>query len=147
MLLYAPMHIVCHALLRTIDGKFLLQQRDRKAGIAKPGVVSFFGGSLEGAESPEKTVQRELFEELELQTDAADMRLLYTTTHLTDDEQVTTWYIYLVCGVDPVPLRLHEGAAMCVLSFEEIQDHPLIPEGVKVGLREHEESVRIGFAA
>ncbi|HEY9844602.1 MAG TPA: NUDIX hydrolase [Candidatus Caenarcaniphilales bacterium] len=46
------------------QGQFLLQLRDNIPGIVYPGCWGFFGGHLEGDESPEAGLRRELLEEI-----------------------------------------------------------------------------------
>ncbi len=48
----------------TREGKFLLQLRDNISGILYPGYWGLFGGHLESGETPESSLERELWEEI-----------------------------------------------------------------------------------
>jgi 8-oxo-dGTP pyrophosphatase MutT (NUDIX family) len=48
------------------DGHYLMQLRDDKPGIFYPGHWGVFGGAVDHGESPERTLRRELREELSL---------------------------------------------------------------------------------
>lgn len=52
------------ALIVDGDGRFLLQHRDDKPGIANPGLWGSFGGEIEPCETPDAGFLRELQEEL-----------------------------------------------------------------------------------
>lgn len=52
------------AILVDTAGRFLLQRRDDKPGIAHPGKVAFFGGGREEGESPLDCIVREIAEEI-----------------------------------------------------------------------------------
>lgn len=54
------------ALIVTDDNHYLMQLRDQKHGIFYPGHWGLFGGAIDPGESPEMTLQRELYEELGL---------------------------------------------------------------------------------
>jgi 8-oxo-dGTP diphosphatase len=51
-------------LLTDEEGRFLLQHRDDKAGIANPGKWGSFGGAVEPGETPDEGFVREIEEEL-----------------------------------------------------------------------------------
>jgi len=54
------------ALITVDDANYLMQLRDQKPGIFYPGHWGLFGGAIEAEESPERSLQRELEEELGL---------------------------------------------------------------------------------
>lgn len=56
--------IVVKAVVYNGQGRFLLQHRDDAAGIVEPGRWSLFGGGVEGDETLEEALERELVEEL-----------------------------------------------------------------------------------
>lgn len=56
--------LVVKALIYSRDGRFLLQHRDNKPDIIEPGMWSLFGGGVEGCETLEGALERELVEEL-----------------------------------------------------------------------------------
>jgi 8-oxo-dGTP diphosphatase len=55
------------AILENSEGKILLQQRDLKPGLPFAGYWSTPGGKVEIGETPLAAMQRELYEELEIQ--------------------------------------------------------------------------------
>ena len=130
--------IYSHAILTTLDGRFIMQSRGYNPGITNPGGISLFGGGLEGGETPLECMKRELMEEIELEV--GNFELLWVS-HGTAPDKVTPAerYHYLVKNVDPSTLTLHEGDAICVMTFEEIWDHPKVPEGLKKKFVEYKE--------
>jgi 8-oxo-dGTP diphosphatase len=65
-----------------VGGRYALQHRDERPGIAWPGYWTLFGGGIEGGETPEHAVQREIGEELAL--DVAAWRSLWTVDYGDD---------------------------------------------------------------
>jgi 8-oxo-dGTP pyrophosphatase MutT (NUDIX family) len=63
------------ALIHDAQGRVLLQRRDRKTSIYFPGLWGVFGGSCEGAETPEHAILREIREELSLEVARAELFL------------------------------------------------------------------------
>jgi 8-oxo-dGTP pyrophosphatase MutT (NUDIX family) len=55
-------HVAIAILYR--DHQFLMQLRDNIPGIAYPGCWGLFGGHVEPGETPDITLQREIFEEI-----------------------------------------------------------------------------------
>src|SRR5664279_4533578 len=68
-------------------GEVLLQQRDHTAGILYPGCWTIFGGAVEGDESWDEAIRREIKEELDIEF------------------AVELWYDY-VCPVRSIPCEL-----------------------------------------
>jgi 8-oxo-dGTP pyrophosphatase MutT (NUDIX family) len=60
-----PGHAAC-AVIVLEDGRYLLQLRDLKPGIFYPGHWGLFGGAIDGDETPEAALRRELREEIGL---------------------------------------------------------------------------------
>lgn len=54
--------------------KFAFQKRDLKAGISSPGTISTYGGRIKDGEIALTAIQRELKEELEIETDAKEFK-------------------------------------------------------------------------
>jgi 8-oxo-dGTP pyrophosphatase MutT (NUDIX family) len=112
------------------DEHYLMQLRDQKAGIFFPGHWGVFGGAIDEGESPERTLRRELQEELGLTV--TDMR--YFTAFTFD---------FTFCGHGPftrsyfeVPVErsvlenlvLGEGSEMRVFSARELLcGPPVVP--------------------
>lgn len=55
----------CGLLIENSEGKVLLQLRDDNPDIPYPGCWGTFGGQIEGDETPEEGIRREIWEELE----------------------------------------------------------------------------------
>lgn len=132
------MNLYAHAVLRTVDGKFLLQSRGWNPGIHAPGVVSLFGGGAEGAETPEACVIREILEELELHVQKQDLEFLWEGQGLSPDGVTPARRVtYLVRNVDPSTCVLHEGEALVLCDFEEMLTHPMISDRLKNRFAQH----------
>ncbi len=132
--------IYSHAIITTPDNRFIMQSRGYNPGITNPGGISLFGGGLEGDETPLECMKREILEEIELEV--ADSELLWVS-HGTAPDKTTPAerYHYLIHNVDPEKLVLHEGDAICVMTFEEIQNHPKVPGGIKSKFLEYREKL------
>src|SRR5881396_885748 len=74
------LHFSLAILLR--NGRYVLQLRDNKPGIAAPGLWALFGGAVEQNEAPEEAVRREVYEELGLKVET--FRHLWTMQHYSD---------------------------------------------------------------
>ena len=58
------------------EGKYVVQKRDDIPTIAEPGKLSLWGGALEGNETPEEAVIREIKEETGVIVPAESLKLL-----------------------------------------------------------------------
>jgi 8-oxo-dGTP pyrophosphatase MutT (NUDIX family) len=112
------------AALIIVGGAYLLQLRDNKRGIFFPGHWGCFGGASDPGEPPQRTVVRELGEELGLEVDASLVR--YFTALEFDLAFAGLGHIrryFYEITVDPAlyaRLRLDEGAAMRLFGAEAI---------------------------
>jgi|AGTN01.1.fsa_nt_gi ADP-ribose pyrophosphatase len=114
------------------DGRYLLQLRDDKPGIFFPGHWGCFGGAVDPGEDADQAMVRELFEELGLAVQAADLRRF---SHFTFDLGfcgVGTIYraVYemVLDEAHMAALRLGEGSALRLFSAEEVlRDVTLTP--------------------
>ena len=104
------------AILKSADGRFLMQLRDDNPKIQYRGCWTNFGGYIEPGESPEQCMRRELEEEIGFK--AGEVKLW----------KVLPWENYLV-HIFEVPidksieeLHLTEGADMRFFTKEEILD-------------------------
>ncbi len=52
-------------LIRSEDGRYLVQIRDHTPGILHPGAYGLFGGAIEPGESADEAIRRELAEEID----------------------------------------------------------------------------------
>jgi 8-oxo-dGTP pyrophosphatase MutT (NUDIX family) len=66
------------ALLVLEDGRYLCQLRSSRAGIFYPGHWGLFGGGVEPGEDPQGGLERELREELSLDTPSAEFFTEFT---------------------------------------------------------------------
>lgn len=134
--------IYSHAILKTPEGKFLMQSRGYNPGITNPGGISLFGGGQEGSETPLECLLRELDEELELKVGPDEVSLLWITEGVSPDKVTPAKrYIYLIKNIVQDTLILHEGDAIIPLTFEEIQTNPAVPEGVRKRFMEYKEEL------
>lgn len=102
-------------------GEVLLQQRDHTPGILYPGCWTIFGGAVEGDESFDEAIRRELREELDLD---------FPLTHWDDYrcpvrsiEGELDVIVHVYTGALDVPserLTLYEGQALGWFGVDEV---------------------------
>jgi predicted acetyltransferase/8-oxo-dGTP pyrophosphatase MutT (NUDIX family) len=111
-------------LIVTEDGGLLLHHRDDKGEIPNPDCWAGFGGAVEDGETVEDAVLREALEETGLQI--ADPVFL---TEAVDDEGDgrTVSLFYIVGGVRPEDIDLHEGAGVAVHKIEDLPGLKITP--------------------
>jgi 8-oxo-dGTP pyrophosphatase MutT (NUDIX family) len=87
----APVLQSAHAIL-LLDGQYILQLRDDRPDIATPGQWSLFGGMIAADETPLKSVQREVFEELAIQP--REFQYLWFIDYIAEFEQerIRSWF-------------------------------------------------------
>jgi 8-oxo-dGTP pyrophosphatase MutT (NUDIX family) len=111
-------------LIVTEDGGLLLHHRDDKPGIPNPDCWAGFGGAVEEGETVEEAVVREVREETGLQiTDP--IFLTEAVDHEGDGRTVSLFYI--VGGVRPEDIDLHEGAGIGVHSVADLTGLKITP--------------------
>ena len=98
--------------LRNLEGRVFLQQRDNKAGIVNPGRVTLFGGVQEKNESAVDCAIRELAEELCIEVATSELEFLGCVDKLETDGSTTRCSIYLMERADPERFSLREGKAI-----------------------------------
>jgi 8-oxo-dGTP pyrophosphatase MutT (NUDIX family) len=98
-----------------VDGsKYLMQLRDRKPTIYYPGHWGLFGGAVDGDESPDLTVRRELEEELGFNPPEIDFLTEFTfdLSFIGNARIYRRYYEVRIGGEQIAALRLTEGSAM-----------------------------------
>ena len=111
------MHKAVGVVLKTRDGKFLLQWRDNKKEIVDPDTYSIFGGAIEPNESPEKAAIREMEEELELKLEEKHLKFIDMNVKGKDYQN----YVFLYqMPVNQKELKLHEGQAIVPMTKKQI---------------------------
>jgi 8-oxo-dGTP pyrophosphatase MutT (NUDIX family) len=98
-------------LLLDCKGRFILQRRDNKLGIANPGKLTTFGGSALDNENSMQCAIREIKEEVNLLLSENDLKLLLQRIEHFDDKEVDCT-IYLCRNIDINILCLREGEAI-----------------------------------
>jgi len=96
------------ALLITKTGEVVLQIRDIKPDIINSGKTTLFGGSVDGVESEEECLKREIKEELSLAVENCTFFGKYEKRIATHGEDCDC-YVYLVQNIDTRDLKVNEG--------------------------------------
>ncbi len=113
----APVLQSAHAIL-LFDGQYILQLRDNKPEIAAPGQWALFGGMTAEAETPMKSIKREIFEELSIQP--KEFQYLWFIDYIAEFEQdwIRSWFFSAdVKDVWPQH-KLMEGQDVGIFSYE-----------------------------
>ena len=112
------------------DGRYLMQIRDHAPGILYPGYTCLFGGGIEGSESPEDALRRELMEELRFTphsffyvTELVYPRILAGATEFVRD----TYFLVPITPDDLDRMELCEGEARRLMSLGEIVARKVVP--------------------
>lgn|SRR5574343_35409 len=122
------------AILISTEGEFILQKRDDKPGIASPGMVANFGGTIEGNEDPVIAIMRELKEELELVIEQESIKLFDTRQRLDYFGKDRLAHTFLIKGIDKTNLVLHEGEHIVYIPINSDLEKYNLSEGTKLML-------------
>lgn len=127
-----------HAVL-IVNGRYVLQHRDDKPGIAWPGAWSLFGGHLETGEDPLPGLTREIREELGLAVDG--WRPFWTVTRFSDFARADSFYNFFEADVSEAWPRhtLMEGQRAAAFTFDELVPLRMPPLMREVLTRHHAE--------
>ena len=117
-------HRAAMLLIVTDDGRLLLHHRDDKPGIAHPGCWPGFGGAVEDGESVEEALRREVLEETGLVIEGA--RLLTEAVDVEGGGRLVSLF-YVIGGISPEQIELHEGAGVGAHSLDELEDLDVTP--------------------
>lgn len=118
------------AALITVGGGYLLQLRDNIDSIFFPDHWGCFGGAVEGGESGEEALIRELREELELDVPLDAIRYFTRFDFDLGFAGLAPIYRFFyeveIAEATIGQLKLHEGAAMRVFSADDIMQHRIV---------------------
>lgn len=136
-----PVMIVCAALIRRKDGRFLIARRPEGSTLA--GWWEFPGGKAEPGEDPRRALERECAEELGVTVRAHD---IYEVIHVFDGRRTILLLFYETELIEGEP-RSMEGNELAWTTPEEMRtfqilepDQPLIDRLARIPLRLHQES-------
>lgn len=91
-------------------GNIILQQRDNKPNITSPGMVTGFGGSVEGNETLREAAARELAEETNLEFIKEQLQYHKTIFQPTVNDGTSRWVTYFTLSNQDVSnLEVYEG--------------------------------------
>lgn len=113
----APVLQSAHAIL-LLDGQYILQLRDNKPDIAAPGQWSLFGGMIAEGETPLKSIQREIIEELSIQP--REFQYLWFIDYIAEFEKelIRSWF-FSADVKDAWPQhKLMEGQDVVIFAYE-----------------------------
>jgi len=98
----------CATILISVENKYILQRRDSSPEITNPGMISAFGGRLEGDETPIQCAIREVKEELSIELNQTKLVFLYRTKVLFDGKTIDCIF-FLAKSIKIEELDLKEG--------------------------------------
>ena len=101
------------------DQKEILLQHRSKEALRLPDYWALFGDGIEGKETPEQALAREILEELEYEV--VSPKLIFTQK-FTYKEDENTKYVFVEKYNPARPLTQHEGQEMRWCKFEDLDD-------------------------
>ncbi len=99
------------------NNKILMQLRDEKQTIDYPGNWGFFGGNIEPGEEPIQSAKRELYEEINYETEEM---LLLSIDHIFAPDEILMHSFYCSLSIKVEEINLYEGFDFGLFTFEEI---------------------------
>ncbi|MGA7325848.1 MAG: NUDIX domain-containing protein [Rhodomicrobium sp.] len=101
------------------DQKEILLQHRSKDSPRLADHWAFFGGGIEGEETPEQALAREIYEELEYPVSCPRIMFIQTYTH---KENESTKYVFVEKYNPDISLVQHEGQDMRWWKFDELNE-------------------------
>ncbi len=123
MPLKVPSVLCCAAILQKADGRVLLVQRPLHKSMG--GMWEFPGGKVEPFETPQETIVRELFEEIDIQVSIDDIEPFTFVSH-TYEHFHLNMFAYL-CKSWTGEVHLKEGQPDCVWVLPHDLENYLVP--------------------
>ncbi|MFA5870404.1 MAG: NUDIX domain-containing protein [Candidatus Paceibacterota bacterium] len=120
------------SILISTDNEFILQQRDDKSDIARPGMITNFGGSVEKGEKPINAIIREIQEELSIKLSRQDFQSLGSSirkSSLDNKEHLT--HLFVARNIKKQELILQEGREIVYVGLNKSLDSLNLSPGVK----------------
>jgi 8-oxo-dGTP diphosphatase len=111
-------------LIVTDDRRLLLHHRDDKPGIPHPGCWSGFGGAIEAGETAGQALRREVLEETGL---AVEHPVFLADEPDTEGDGRLVSLFYVVGGIMPEDIDLHEGAGVGLHAISDLDRLPVAP--------------------
>jgi len=109
------MQLYAGILLKTVNNKFLLQQRDNRPNIVNSGMIAIFGGTAKKGETPSDCAKREITEEVGLSIDNKDLKTLGIYHSTVPKVGQVESHIFLVENINQNDLCLAEGENFFIL--------------------------------
>ncbi len=107
---------VADVLVRNKQGCFVLQQRDHTPGINNPGMITAFGGAVEGNETPRQGAARELQEETNIRFSTDELRYICAVYQERVNDGKPRWVsFYLLENADTANLEVYEGEGAVII--------------------------------
>ena len=103
------------------QGKILLQQRDDRPDLLFPGCWTTFGGAIEGDETPDEAMRRELLEEIELDLALKLWKVQDFVVEVRGHPINARRYIYVGPIDQPAEkIKLNEGQALGYFGLDDL---------------------------
>ncbi len=126
----AKLLVVAACAVIDTDGRILMTRRPE--GKAHSGLWEFPGGKIEDGETPEQTIKRELWEELELEPCESCLEAFNFTTHQYDDFSLLMM-LFLCRQWDGIA-RPKEGQVLRWVWPDKICEMDLVPADMPLAL-------------
>ena len=116
------------ALLVTPDGRYLMQLRDDKPTILRPGHWALFGGTVDAGETAAAAMRRELIEELEFAAAeiAAFSEMIVELPFAPPRFDRMSFFAVPITGREEQAMVQHEGAGRRLFTPEDLAREPRV---------------------